>query len=102
LNLYPAPNKSGLFNNYASNPVVNNDTDQFDVRVDQSFSAKDNAFARVSYVNNPTSSPGPFGDRGWRRILCRKSEHGILEFGAERNARILSDDGMSSAWDTTI
>jgi hypothetical protein len=50
-----------LFNNYASDPVVNNDTDQFDVRVDQSISSKDNAFARVSYVNNPDFIPGPFG-----------------------------------------
>ncbi|HEY5212288.1 MAG TPA: TonB-dependent receptor, partial [Acidobacteriaceae bacterium] len=61
LNLYPAPNNSGLFNNYSSGPVVNNDTNQFDVRVDQSFSSKDNAFARVSYVNNPDFIPGPFG-----------------------------------------
>ena len=61
LNLYPAPNNSGLFNNYASDPVVNNNTDQFDVRVDQNFSSKDNAFARLSYVNNPDFIPGPFG-----------------------------------------
>jgi hypothetical protein len=61
LNLYPAPNNSGLFNNYASDPVVNNDTDQFDVRVDQNFGSKDNAFARLSYVNNPDFIPGPFG-----------------------------------------
>jgi hypothetical protein len=60
LNLYPTPNKSGLFNNYATNPVVDNNTDQFDVRVDHSFSANDNAFARVSYVNNPDYVPGPF------------------------------------------
>jgi len=60
LNLFPAPNNSGLFNNYSSNPVVNNDTDQFDVRVDHNFSSKDSAFARVSYVNNPEVIPGPF------------------------------------------
>jgi len=61
LNLYPAPNKSGLFDNYASNPSINNNTDQFDVRVDQNFSSKDNGFARLSYVNNPDFIPGPFG-----------------------------------------
>ena len=61
LNLFPAPSNSDLFNNYSSNPVVNNDTDQFDVRVDHSFSSKDSAFARVSYVNNPVVIPGPFG-----------------------------------------
>jgi hypothetical protein len=61
LNLFPAPNNSGLFNNYSSNPVLNDDTDQFDVRVDHSFGSKDNTFARVSYVNNPEKIPGPFG-----------------------------------------
>jgi len=61
LNLFPAPNNPGLFNNYSSNPVVNNHTDQFDVRVDHYFSSKDTAFARVSYVNNPEIIPGPFG-----------------------------------------
>jgi hypothetical protein len=61
LNLFPAPNNSGLFNNYASNPAINNDTDQFDVRVDHNFSSKDSAFGRLSYVRNPDVIPGPFG-----------------------------------------
>jgi Carboxypeptidase regulatory-like domain/TonB dependent receptor len=61
LNLFPAPNNSGLFNNYSSNPVINNDTDQFDVRVDDNFSSKDSAFGRLSYVRNPEIIPGPFG-----------------------------------------
>ena len=61
LNLFPAPNNSGLFNNYSSNPVMNNDTDQFDVRVDHNFSSKDSAFGRLSYVRNPEIIPGPFG-----------------------------------------
>ena len=61
LNLFPASNNSGLFNNYASNPVINNDTDQFDVRVDHTFSSKDSAFGRLSYSRNPDIIPGPFG-----------------------------------------
>ena len=60
LNLFPAPNSSGLFNNYASNPAINNDTDQFDVRVDHNISSKDSAFGRLSYVRNPDLIPGPF------------------------------------------
>jgi hypothetical protein len=60
LNLYPAPNLPGLFNNYAANPVLRNNADQFDVRVDHNFSQKDNIFGRVSYVDNPTFIPGPF------------------------------------------
>jgi Carboxypeptidase regulatory-like domain/TonB-dependent Receptor Plug Domain/TonB dependent receptor len=60
LNLYPAPNGSGLFNNYSANPVVKNDADQFDTRVDHNFSEKDSIFGRVSYSNNPELIPGPF------------------------------------------
>jgi hypothetical protein len=60
LDLYPAPNNPGLFNNYASNPVQSNDVNQYDVRVDQNFSDKDSLFARVSYSDNPQLIPGPF------------------------------------------
>src|ERR1700737_2780420 len=41
LNLYPAPTLPGLFNNYAANPVLRNNADQFDVRVAHNFSQKD-------------------------------------------------------------
>jgi Carboxypeptidase regulatory-like domain/TonB dependent receptor len=61
LNLFPVPNNSGLFNNYVSNPVLSNNTNQFDVRVDQNFSSKDSVFGRVTYVDNPEFIPGPFG-----------------------------------------
>ncbi len=60
LNLYPAPNGAGLFNNYATNPVLKNDVNQFDIRVDQNFSDKDSIFGRVSYSDNPAFFPGPF------------------------------------------
>jgi hypothetical protein len=61
LNLYPAPTNSGLFNNYAANPISHNNANQFDARVDHSFSDKDNIFGRFSYVDNPSFIPGPFG-----------------------------------------
>ena len=61
LNLFPAPNNPGLFNNFVSNPVLKNTTDQFDVRVDQNFSSKDSIFGRVTYVDNPEFIPSPFG-----------------------------------------
>ena len=60
LNLYPAPNSAGLFNNYASNPVIQNTVDQFDVRIDHNFSEKDQMFGRVSWSNEPQFLPGPF------------------------------------------
>ncbi|MGI9074955.1 MAG: TonB-dependent receptor domain-containing protein [Bryobacteraceae bacterium] len=60
LNLYPAPNIAGLFNNYAANPVIQNDVNQYDVRVDHNFGDKDSIFGRVSYSDNPQLIPGPF------------------------------------------
>ena len=60
LNLYPAPNAPGLFNNYTSDRILSNDVDQFDVRGDQNFSEKDILFSRVTYVRNPQFIPGPF------------------------------------------
>ncbi len=60
LNLFPAPNNSQLFTNFASNPVFRLDAKQFDVRGDQNFSDKDQAFARVSYSDAPEFIPGPF------------------------------------------
>ena len=60
LNLYPAPNGPGLFNNYTSNRKLSNDVDQFDVRGDQNFSEHDTLFTRISYVRNPQFIPGPF------------------------------------------
>ena len=59
--LYPDANNSGLFNNYGSNPISTNTVDQTDVRVDHTFSDKDNVFGRFSYVDNPEFIPGPFG-----------------------------------------
>ena len=60
LNLFPPPTSSSLFNNFSSNPVLRNNVNQFDVRVDQNFSDKDQLFGRVSYSDNPEFLPGPF------------------------------------------
>jgi len=60
LNLYPAPNNPGLFNNYTNNPVLRNDVNQFDVRVDANLTDKDSIFARESFSDNPEFIPGPF------------------------------------------
>ena len=60
LSLYPAPTNSALFNNYAADPVIKNNPNQFDIRVDQNFSEKDSLFVRASYVDNPIDLPGPF------------------------------------------
>lgn len=60
--LYPAAGPiqpSG--NNFLANPVRRETRNNFDVRVDQKFSDKDNTFFRFSYENQPSFIPGTFG-----------------------------------------
>ncbi len=98
LNLYPAPTSAGLFNNFASNPALANNVDQFDVRVDHSFSQKDNIFGRLSFQEVPTFIPGPLRWHRRRRIFCfGRSTSQVMELGAQRNARILVHADQRSA-----
>ena len=63
LNLYPKPdaNNGLLYNNYvAALPAVDN-TFQWDARLDWNISAKDNAYSRFSYWNEPSYYPPPLG-----------------------------------------
>jgi hypothetical protein len=60
LNLYPTPTGSGIINNFSSFPLVTNNSDGFDFRIDQHFSEHDSAFARYSYLNTDQLNPGPF------------------------------------------
>jgi hypothetical protein len=83
LNLYPAPTSAGLFNNFASNPALANNVDQFDVRVDHSFSQKDNIFGRLSFQEVPTFIPGPFG--------------GIADGGS-----FASGDQLAKSWNSVL
>ena len=60
--LYPAAGAlqpSG--NNFLANPVRRETRNNFDARVDQKFSDKDNAFVRFSIENQPSFIPGTFG-----------------------------------------
>jgi len=57
--LFPAPNANGSGYNYVSNPVLVEDRNQGDVRVDQVFSPRDNAFYRFSLSKAPTTIPSP-------------------------------------------
>jgi hypothetical protein len=64
INLYPAPNASNAAAgiNYVSQPVRQLDDTRFDIRLDHTFSEKDNAFGRFSYEQAfsfvPGGSPG--------------------------------------------
>jgi hypothetical protein len=58
--LYPTPNANINGNNYVVDPKNQLTQNNFDVRVDQKFSDRDNFFARFSYEDQPTLVPGPF------------------------------------------
>ncbi|HZQ54590.1 MAG TPA: TonB-dependent receptor [Bryobacteraceae bacterium] len=58
--LYPAPNLPGTINNYASSPNRTQNSDSFDVRLDQNFSDRDRFTARYSFNNVNTVTPDSF------------------------------------------
>ncbi len=60
LNLFPSPTSGGIISNFASFPTTTNNSDGFDVRIDQHFSERDSAFARYSYLDTDQLNPGPF------------------------------------------
>jgi hypothetical protein len=65
LSLFPLPNQgvSGqVVQNYTAPATASqNNTTQYDVRVDYNFSSKDQAFGRYSYSNNPSVYTPPLG-----------------------------------------
>jgi hypothetical protein len=61
LKLYPAPNNSNLFNNFAASPNIKEDRNAFDSRLDINFNPANQLFFRFSLVDDPQFIPGIFG-----------------------------------------
>jgi hypothetical protein len=65
LNLFPLPNQGvagQVVQNYTAPATASqNNTTQYDVRIDYNFSPKDQAFGRYSYSNNPSIYTPPLG-----------------------------------------
>src|SRR5262249_11376615 len=59
IQLYPLPNAPGVVNNFVSNPVGEQNTDQVDARVDHNFGTKANLFVRYSFGDTDTITPAP-------------------------------------------
>jgi hypothetical protein len=64
--LYPTagPIDPNTGNNFLANPVRRETRNNFDARVDEKFSDKDDGFARFSIENQPSFIPGTFGGLG--------------------------------------
>src|SRR5690242_6003676 len=58
--LYPEPNINGNGFNFVSNPILNQDRNNFDIRVDHKFSDKDTSFFRFSFEDQPSNIPPAF------------------------------------------
>ena len=71
LALFPLPNANNgdIVNNYVSSPVLQQSGDNFDMRVDQNFSDRDQFFARGSFGKIPRYLPAPCPTMA----LCGKS-----------------------------
>lgn len=57
LQLYPLPNAPGISSNFVSSGVLNNQIDQFDIRVDHEITISDRAFVRYSFQNTNRGEP---------------------------------------------
>ena len=58
INLYPEPNRPGLASNYGSNPGQPVTRNNYDVKIDQNFSPRDQAFFRFSRHFSDFDVPG--------------------------------------------
>jgi hypothetical protein len=61
LNLYPSPTSSSLFSNYTNSPVLRENRQSFDTRLDLDFTTKDQVFYRFSLSDDPQLIPAIFG-----------------------------------------
>jgi hypothetical protein len=59
MNLYPVPNLPGIANNFLYDPIRWLSEDEFDGRVDRTFSDKDSGFVRYSHARDDIFQPGP-------------------------------------------
>jgi hypothetical protein len=60
LNLFPAATGPGIINNQSSNPVLSENREAVDTRIDDNINEKNQLFGTFSYVNDPQFIPGPF------------------------------------------
>jgi hypothetical protein len=78
--LYPQPNANnpGNFTNFVNEPVRSLNETKFDIRLDNSFSSADNAFARFSYDHAGSYVPGGGGIGNFTESNFFASNQGIL------------------------
>lgn len=58
LGLFPAPNQAGLVNNFSYDPSTADDTNQYDIRIDQYFGTHDQLFGVINRQHQKVLQPG--------------------------------------------
>ncbi len=62
INLFPLPNTPGAqLNNYIRSPLITDNNDSYDGRIDWTAGKKDNLFVRYAYINRSRFIPGNYG-----------------------------------------
>ncbi len=97
--LLPAPTSSKTANNYVFNAPSKQQTDQFDVRIDENLGASDHLFVRYGYdksnfvtpgiVPSPANSPVPIGPLPFHQ----RFRHHRAAFQPVRNRRLYESGG---------
>ena len=107
INLYPLPNNNNglLYNNYVTQPVTADDTQQFDVRVDYNLSAKDQMFARYSWSNENRNIPPPLGaadgggsGAGGSDFALNYGQNGAFSYTHEFSASLINEFRAAYNW----
>ena len=90
LNLFPSPTAGGLTNNFISSPLLTEDRDSFDTRIDADFTQKDQMFFRFSLGNDPQLIPGPFGGIADGGGFASGNQTALSEQGALAETHVFS------------
>jgi hypothetical protein len=89
LKLFPDPTQGGITNNFAINRSLPDDSQHFDIRVDNNLSVHDQIFGRVSYSKRDADIPADFTglgdnisfgqgavkDRSWNLVASEVRSH---------------------------
>jgi hypothetical protein len=90
LNLFPLPTATGIVNNFVNSPLLTEDRDSFDTRIDADITQKDQAFFRFSLGNDPQLIPGPFGGIADGGGFASGTQTALSEQGALAETHIFS------------
>ncbi len=97
LDLFPAATGPGTVNNQTSNPVLTENRNAFDTRMDWDKSAKDQVFGTFSYVKDPQFIPAPFAGIADGGAFQQGDQNALSVLGALSYTHIFSPTLVNEA-----